>query len=121
MRLAELSHEIEELEDSRAAMLARLDKLRAALIASGNRTTAMRASVDLLCEHFTNLMTTMTELHALEQEMQDIGREIAQSGRESSLLSFEADSLQEMLEEAEDELERLSAILQGKARHPRGH
>jgi chromosome segregation ATPase len=121
MRLAELSHEIEELEDSRAALLERVDRLRAYLIASGNRTLSMRASIEMLCEHLTNLVTTMADLHAIEQEMQEIGRGVADGDKDATAISFEADSLQEMLDDAEEELERLSAILQGRSRHPRGH
>lgn len=121
MRLAELSHEIEELEDSRAALLKRLDKMRADLIRAGNRTLSMRASVEMLCEHLTNLITNMAELQALEQEIEDVGRGVVETERDSTTLSFESDSMQEMIEEAEDELERLSAILQGRARNSRGH
>ena len=121
MRLAELSHEIEELEDSRAALIKRVDQIRAALILAGNRSITMRASIDLLCEHLTNMVTTMAELHALEQEIQDVGRGIEENDRDSSMISFEADSFQEMLDEAEEELERLSMLLQGKARPTRGH
>ena|SRR5215210_1977139 len=121
MRLTELSHEIEELEDSRAALIKRVDQIRATLIMAGNRAITMRASIDLLCEHLTNMVTTMAELHALEQEIQDVGRGIEENERDSSMLSFEADSFQEMLDEAEEELERLSLLLQGKARPTRGH
>jgi chromosome segregation ATPase len=121
MRLAELSHEVEELEDSRAALLKRVDRIRATLITAGNRAMTMRASIDLLCEHLTNMVTTMAELHALEQEIQEVGRGIEENEKDSSMLSFEADSFQEMLDEAEEELERLSSLLQGKARHTRGH
>ena len=121
MRLAELSHEVEELEDSRAALLKRVDQIRASLIVAGNRAMTMRASIDLLCEHLTNMVTTMAELHALEQEIQEVGRGLEENEKDSSLMSFEADSFQEMLDEAEEELERLSSLLQGKARHTRGH
>jgi ribosome-associated translation inhibitor RaiA len=79
MKLAELSREIDELENGRAALLDRLDRVRSTLMVAGNRTTAMRAS-------------------------------------------FEASSLMDSLDEAEDQLERLSSILvEGKVRPPRGH
>ena len=39
LRLAELSHEIDELESSRAALLKRVDALRTTLLLAGNRTT----------------------------------------------------------------------------------
>ena len=56
IKLAELSHEIDELETNRALLLKRVDAMRAALLSAGNRTTAIRASVDLLCEHITNVV-----------------------------------------------------------------
>src|SRR5215216_7834190 len=90
MRLAELSHEVEELEDSRAALLRRVDQIRASLMAAGNRAMTMRASIDLLCEHLTNMVTTMAELHALEQEIQEVGRGLEENVKDTSMLSFKA-------------------------------
>ncbi|HKP85047.1 MAG TPA: hypothetical protein VJZ26_03050 [Blastocatellia bacterium] len=122
MRLAELSHEIDELETSRAALLRRIDALRANLISAGNRTTAMRASVDLLREHITNLAAAMADLRAIEEEMLEIGQRLDEGASETANMSFESDSLNDTIDEAEEELERLSSILlDGKARHPRGH
>jgi predicted nucleic acid-binding Zn-ribbon protein len=122
IRLAELSHELDELETSRAALLKRVDALRATLISGGNRTTAMRASIDLLCEHITNLVTAMADLRALEAEMREIGQRLDGAEDDALRMSFESDSLSETLDEAEEELERLSSILiDGKERHPRGH
>jgi hypothetical protein len=63
----------------------------------------------------------MADLHAIEQEMPEVGRGVGEGDRDATAISFESDSLQEMLDDAEEELERLSAILQGRARHPRGH
>lgn len=122
IRLADLSREIEDLENGRMAMLNRLDSMRAELQASGHRTAAMRASVDLLCEHITNVVSALAELRAIEDEMREMGRGLGAIEKNVSGLSFEAESLQETLDEAEDELERLSSLLiEGKARHPRGH
>ncbi len=122
IRLAELSHEIDELETSRASLLKRVDMLRASLVAAGNRTTSMRASVDLLCEHITNIVTAMTELRALEEEMREIGQGLDGGADDALKMSFESDSLTDTLDEAEEELERLSSILiDGKGRQSRGH
>ncbi|MFP5263348.1 MAG: hypothetical protein ACLGJB_15710 [Blastocatellia bacterium] len=122
IKLAELSREIDELENGRAALLDRLDRVRGTLLLAGNRTTAMRASVDLLCEHASNVVTAMSELRALEDEMREIGGGLSDNTQASSGLSFEANSLLDSLDEAEDQLERLSSILvEGKVRPPRGH
>jgi len=122
IRLAELSHELDELETSRIALIKRVDALRATLIAGGNRTTAMRASIDLLCEHITNLVTAMADLRALEAEMREIGQRLDGAEDDAQRMGFESDSLSETLDEAEEELERLSSILiDGRERHPRGH
>lgn len=122
IRLAELSHEIDELEMSRNALLKRVETLRNALLAAGNRTTSMRASVDLLCEHIAGVVTAMAELRALEAEIRDMGLEITANSRNTVNLVFEAESLSETLDEAEDEMEQLSSILaEGKPRGSRGH
>lgn len=122
IRLAELSHEIDELEMSRNALLKRVETLRNALLTAGNRTTSMRASVDLLCEHIAGVVTAMAELRALEAEIRDMGLEITANSRNTVNLVFEAESLSETLDEAEDEMEQLSSILaEGKPRGSRGH
>jgi uncharacterized coiled-coil DUF342 family protein len=122
IRLAELSHEIDELEMSRNALLKRVETLRNALLTAGNRTTSMRASVDLLCEHIAGVVTAMAELRALEAEIRDMGFEMTANSRNTVNLVFEADSLSETLDEAEDEMEQLSSILtEGKSRDSRGH
>jgi chromosome segregation ATPase len=122
LRLAELSHEIDELESSRAALLRRVESLRSTLLNAGNRTTNMRASVDLLCEHIAGVVTAMAELRALEAEIRDLGVEITVNSRDTVNLAFEADSLGDTLDEAEEEMEQLSAILTDrKGRHSRGH
>jgi len=122
MRLADLSHEIDELDTSRASLLSRIEALRGNLVSAGNRTTAMRASVDLLREHVSNLVAAMADLRALEEEMLEIGQKLDGSANEAAKMSFESDSLIDTIDEAEEELERLSSILlDGKARHTRGH
>ena len=121
IRLAELSREIDELESSRAALLKRVDSTRDELLAAGDRIAAVRASVDLLCEHMADVVS-IDELRLIEDEIRDIGLGVDELGRESTRQSFESDSLRETLDEAEQELERLSEILvEGKARNPRGH
>jgi chromosome segregation ATPase len=121
IRLAELSREIDELESSRAALLKRVDSTRDELLAAGDRIAAMRASVDLLCEHMADVVS-IDELRLIEDEIRDIGLGVDELGRESTRQSFESDSLRETLDEAEQELERLSEILvEGKVRNPRGH
>jgi phosphoserine phosphatase len=121
IRLAELSREIDELESSRAALLKRVESTRDELLAAGDRIAAVRASVDLLCEHMADVVS-IDELQLVEDEIRAIGLGVDELGRESTRQSFESDSLRETLDEAEQELERLSAILvEGKARNPRGH
>lgn len=121
IRLAELSREIDELESSRAALLKRVESTRDELLAAGDRISAVRASVDLLCEHMADVVS-IDELRLIEDEIRDIGLGVDELGRESTRQSFESDSLRETLDEAEQELERLSEILvEGKVRNPRGH
>ena len=122
IKLAELSHEIGDLENGRIALLNRLDQIRAKLMAAGQRTAAMRASVDLLCEHVTNVASAIAELRAIEEEMRELGEGLEGVGKETSVLLFESDGLEDTIDEADEELYRLSAILiEGKIRHPRGH
>ena len=122
IRLAELSREIDELEKGRIALIKRVDELRVKLLSSGQRTGAMRASVDLLCEHISNVTTVMAELHVLEEELRTVSDGLEEEGRVAPRLVFETDGLNDALDEAENELERISTILlEGKARSPRGH
>ena len=122
IKLAELSREIGDLENGRIALLRRLDQVRARLLTAGQRTAAMRASVDLLCEHVTNVASAIAELRALEEEMSELGEGLEGVGKEASALLFESDGLQDTIDEADDELDKLSAILiEGKIKHPRGH
>jgi len=122
IRLAELSREIDELEKGRAALLRRVIDLRDKLQESGHRTAAMRASVDLLCEHISNVTTVMTDLQVIEEELRTVSGTLEEDTKVVPGVVFEADGLQDALDEAENELERISTILiNGKSRSPRGH
>jgi chromosome segregation ATPase len=121
-RLARLLSDVEELEKTRTALLNRVESARAQLLADGNRTAAIRASVDLLCDHITEVATAATELSSLDQEMHDVEQGVKEATRDASGLGFETDSLQETLDEADEELERLSSILvERRGKHSRGH
>ncbi|HSO74347.1 MAG TPA: hypothetical protein VLU47_05880 [Blastocatellia bacterium] len=122
MKLAELSREIDGLETARVALLNRVESTRAALLAAGDRTAAVRASVDLLCEHMADVVVSIDEINLLEDEIREMGQRADDLGRVTAGQVFESDGLTETLDEAEQELERLSGILvEGKARNPRGH
>ena len=121
-KLARLLRDIEELEKTRSSLLERVEKTRSELIAAGNRTAAIRASVDLFCDHITDVATTAAELSVLEQEIQTADSGLAEARKEASGSEFEADSLSETLDEADEELERLSSIfVDRKVKHPKGH
>src|SRR6266851_38258 len=98
-RLARLLSDIEELEKTRSALLSRLESARARLLAAGNRTAAIRASVDLLCDHITEVAAAATDLSIVDQEMHDVEQGVNEAVREASGLGFETDSLQETLDE----------------------
>ncbi|HSQ20624.1 MAG TPA: hypothetical protein VLR92_09635 [Blastocatellia bacterium] len=120
--LARLLRDIEELEKTRTALLQRVEGLRSALVAAGNRTATIRASVDLLCDHLTDVATTAAELSMLEQEIQTADHTLEEARRHASAFVFESDSLQETLDEAADELERLSSILtERRGKYSKGH
>ena len=121
-RLARLLRDIEELERTRTALLERVERMRSGLLAAGNRTATIRASVDLLCDHLTDVITAAAELSMLELETQTADHGLEEVQREASSLAFESDSLQETLDEAADELERLSSILvERRVKHSEGH
>jgi chromosome segregation ATPase len=122
MRLAELSREIDELERGRIALLKRVETTRTALLSAGDRAAALRATVDLMCEHMSDVVVSIDDIHLIEDEIRELGPAADDLGRVSTGQSFESDSLTETIDEAEQELERLSEILvEGKARNPRGH
>ena len=121
-RLARLLSDVEELERTRVALLNRVESARARLMAAGNRTAAIRASVDLLCDHITEVATSSTELSILDQDLHDVEQSVKEAVGDTSRLGFETDSLQETLDEADEELERLSSILvERRGKHSRGH
>jgi chromosome segregation ATPase len=121
-RLARLLRDIEELEKTRTALLQRIDSTRTRLLAAGDRTAAIRASVDLLCDHISDVVTAAAEMSMLEQEIQEVDRGLEEVRREASGQGFESDSLQETIDEADEELERLSSILvERRGRHSKGH
>jgi hypothetical protein len=121
-KLARLLRDIEELEKTRSALLERVEKTRSDLIAAGNRTASIRASVDLFCDHLTDVATAAAELSLIEQDIQTTDRGLEEARKEASGSEFESDSLRETLDEADDELERLSSIfVDRKVKHPKGH
>ena len=121
-RLAGLLGEIEELESSRTSLLKRVERVRSDLLAAGNRTMAMHASVELLCDHITDVLTAAEEFSMLEREMQEVEQSVEEAGRESAGIAFESESFQETLKDADEDLERLSAmLLERRVKPSRGH
>jgi chromosome segregation ATPase len=121
-KLARLLRDIEELEETRLALLNRVENTRSSLLAAGNRTAAIRASVDLLCDHITEVVNAAGDLSIVDGEIHEIEQGFAETGIESSVHAFESDSLRDTLEEADEELERLSSILvERRGKHSRGH
>ena len=122
MRLAEISREIDELERGRLALLKRVENTRAALLSAGDRAAAVRATVDLMCEHVADAIVSIDDILLIEDEIREMGPGVDDLGKVSAGQSFEADSLTETIEEAEREIEQLSSLLiEGKSRNRRGH
>jgi predicted nucleic acid-binding Zn-ribbon protein len=120
--LLRLLGDLEELERTRGALLKRVEAVRSVLAAAGSRISTIRASAELLCDHISDSETAAEELSMLEREMRDVERDVEQLGREAAGMTFEADSLKDTLDEADQELERLSAILVERRGKPsRGH
>ena len=121
-RLARLLRDIEELEKARTVLLQRVELSRARLLEAGNRAAAIRASVDLLCDHISDVVTSEDEISMLENEIRESDRSLEEVRREASGLVFEAESFQETLDEADEEFERLSSILVGRRnKNTKGH
>lgn len=121
-RLARLLRDIEELEKTRTALLQRVERTRSNLVATGDQTSAIRASVDLLCDHISDVVTAAAEMSMLEHEIQEADRSLEEVRRDAAGLGFESDSLQETIDEADEELERLSSILvERRGKHSKGH
>jgi|GEM_PF-1079885 len=122
VKLAEISREVEELELGRNSLLKRVDRLRTLLQRAGQRTGAMRASIDLLCDHVSSVAAALAELRELEEEIKDLERGLVGSETDTSGLAFESDGLLDTIEDTENELERVSAIiLEGKMQDKKGH
>ena len=120
--LARLVSETDELEKTRIGLLARVEGVRAKLLAAGDRTMAMRASVDLLCDHISELVTTATEFSMFEREIQETQQGLDEAGAEAAGFAFESESLHEALGENDEDLERLnSLLLERRGKHSRGH
>jgi chromosome segregation ATPase len=121
-RLARLLRDVEDLEKTRTELLRRPEQSRSSLLEAGNRTTAIRATIDLLCDHLSDVENAEDELSVLENELQDADRTLEEARREAAGLAFESDSLRETLDEADEELDRLSSILvERKGKHSKGH
>ncbi|HSE96801.1 MAG TPA: hypothetical protein VLD57_00935, partial [Blastocatellia bacterium] len=68
------------------------------------------------------VIASMAELRAIEEEMRELNRGLNGAESETTAAVFEAEGLNDSVAEAEDELDRISAILfDGKDRFPRGH
>jgi hypothetical protein len=121
-KLIMLSREIDLLEEGRAALLQRLDQMRSDLLDAGHRATALRASLDLVYDHVSSNTMLMVEIDAIEREIRQGEEGMKCASIEIASYLFETQSMEETIEEAEGELERLSSILiEGKSKNPRGH
>ena len=120
--LVRLSHDVDELEAGRASLLARLDRARANLVAAGDRTLSVRAAADMLRDHLRSNAIAAADLRAISEEVRQLGQAMTEVTAETLGMIFEADGLKDSLGEAEEEMERLLAILvEGKGRHAKGH
>ena len=121
-RLARFLGEIDDLERTRAALLARVERLREKLLAAGDRTTAMRASVDLLCDHITDMEASESEGSMFELDISELQQGMEEAAAEASGLAFESESLHETLSETDQDLEQLASMLvERRGKHTRGH
>jgi chromosome segregation ATPase len=120
IRLAEVSHELDDLEASRLLLLERIERLREKVLKSGNRATSTRAAVDLLSEHITDV--AFAEMMKLETHLRDLGIGFDSILQDFDSLHFESESLDHSISDVEDEVERVSRqMLDGKSKYPRGH
>ena len=82
----------------------------------------MRASVDLLCDHISDMEASEVEGSMFEIEMPEAQQNLEEAAAEASGLGFEAESLHETLNETDHDLERLASILvERRGKHTRGH
>jgi hypothetical protein len=120
LELAEISNEVDDLEASRLALIQRLELLRSSLLETGSRTATIRASLDFLTEHLTDV--ALAQMSLLEAELREVGFGVETANREAAALLFESNSIEETITDSEDELENLSRlILEGRAKNLRGH
>jgi chromosome segregation ATPase len=120
IRLAEVSHELDDLEASRLLLLEHIERLREKVLKSGNRATSTRAAVDLLSEHITDV--AFAEMMKLETHMRDLGIGFDSILQDFDSLHFESESLDHSISDIEEEVERVSRqMLDGKSKYPRGH
>jgi chromosome segregation ATPase len=121
-RLGKLGRELDLLESGRASLIGRIEEALTNLEGAGQRLAAMRATVDLFCDHLSSAASIQAEIEAIEREIFEAEKEMAIACQESSELVFEVRSLEDSVEDAEAELERLSSILiEGRGGHQRGH
>ena len=121
IKLAELSHEIAELEGISTAILQRLEMIKEEVQSSAQRLTAASATVELLCEHIGEFSTVMDEATQVEEELRELNDAVSEKDLETKQVLFESRSLRASLEELDEETERLSQFLEGRSRRPRGH
>jgi hypothetical protein len=121
IRLAELSREIDELEKGRVALLRRV--IDRATSCSESATEPITCGPQSTC-----CASTYKCNHEHDGASGNRGRAsdgqwaLEDDGKAVAGVVFEADGLQDALDEAENELERISTILiNGKSRSPRGH
>jgi hypothetical protein len=114
VRLIKLSRELAAIEAGRKALLERLAGLRVKLQRAGDRAAALSASINLVCDHVRDVATWPDSVQDLEKEMRLAEIELADDGKEASVLIFEAEGLDDALDETEDELDRLTSTLTGR-------
>src|SRR5215510_3780985 len=120
IRLAEVSHELDDLEASRLLLLERIERLREKVLKSGNRATSTRAAVDLLSEHITDV--AFAEMMKLETHLRDLGIGFDSILQDFDSLHFESESLDHSVSDIEEDVERVSRqMTDGKSKYPRGH
>lgn len=120
--LVDLSREVDQIEAGRESLLKRLDKARADLVKAGDRALSVRVAAGMLREHMRSSAVAAADLRAISEEVRELGQSMTEVTAETLGMLFEADGLRDSIGEAEEEMERLMAILvEGKGRGPKGH
>jgi chromosome segregation ATPase len=120
--LVKLSREVDEIEAGRASLLKRLDNARADLVRAGDQTVQIRLAAGMLTEHLKSRSIAAADLRAINEEVRQLGQAMTEVTAETLGMLFEADGVMDSLGEAEEEMERLLAILvEGKGLDPKGH